>query len=166
MAKSPRKEVDRVEDSACRMALRHAGISAAKICHMAGIEVASKIKFEHLRDYADFPEGPIVSGVEPDPPAALLTKFHKTALWDAWVETWDEQPDTRQGERVMLVKGLVWGVIIVADDVQCGDTPHILLGDSKTEKLTLTAFPHWLTQLHWPDDFETRVGGDYDDMPY
>lgn len=154
----------RVEDAACRRALRAVGASAAQVArHCGAAGNFPRMTFAMLASALDFPSRPAVSGLPPDEPSRLLTAFPRTALWGEWVSTWDLRPEVRRGERAMVMRGGGWGTVVVRYAEAQVDGPRLLIGPDRGKPLLAVCdYRDWLVELGWIQD--QRDAGDESDF--
>lgn len=151
----------RVEDAACRRALRAAGVNVGTVlAHYGSAAKFPRLTFAMLAGAVDFPSRPSVSGEEPDSPHQLLCKFVKSALWREWVAAWDARPDVRTDRRELVMRGVGWDMVVVraAAAAEASGRPRLLVGPPDGPRLAVCTFHDWLQDVGW-----VQSGGDLED---
>lgn len=138
-----RGDAARVEEAACRKALRQAKVSEASVLRAAGED---RLSLRLLAEHTDFPRGVVAHRLPPDGPVELITRFRKSNLWRAWCEVWESDESTRPGSRALVLRGPPWG-FLVACDYGPPDRPHLVVGHEAGTKLYLEPFGAWLSDI-------------------
>lgn len=135
-------EKGRVEDAACRAALRMAGLSAGGIASQAGQGPADRLTFAILDLYTEFPANPVVTGVEPDSVLHLMYRFQKSALFEAWLAA--------DGPSALVFRGGEMGVGVMTPLKGKPDRPCVVTGrGGRGEVFAVETFAAWCRSLGW-----------------
>ena len=149
---------EKLEDAACRAALKQVGASVLGVTRAAGLPVHGRLRFAHLADYADFPVRPVVTGMASDTLTQLMYNFQRSNLWEAWVIAWDETP-TIPSKRFLVYRGegsSPW--IARTAPLEKPNRPYVLVGHSVGTLLILERFIPWCREIPW-DGGEFRYHG-------
>ena len=139
----------RIEDQACRAALRTRAVSPAAVLREFSLPPSGRLTFAHLCAACDFPRTPAVTDLPPDSVDVLVGRFRKSRLAAAWVHVWDSRPEVRPGHRALVLRGGVWG-LIVAYDGKSPDRPHVCVGHGVlTRPLVVEPLSAWVRSLDW-----------------
>lgn len=147
LGRLPADPAARLEDYACRRALKVAGIPAGRARRFAA---GPAFTFADLAG-VDFPLSPVVTSTTGDPIRAVLGKFPKTDLWAAWVAAWDLNPGTRPGRRALVFRGPDWGLAVLHDQPPAA-RDHLRVGAAVGLALAAEPFTAWVGGLAWADD--------------
>lgn len=152
-ARPPKRDrsAQKVEDAACRRALKTAGISPSTIYRASGLSASGLLTFGALVEYAGFPITPSVTAEPLDDMLTLMTKLSKSRLAKAWFEAWAARPRVRQGERMMVMRGSLTGFVVVYDAPVPPERPHLSLGFRRGLVLRVEILSAWCRGISWAE---------------
>ncbi len=147
----PKKNWDRerVEDGACRRALKTAGLNPAKVMRDAGLDPRGLLTFAVLVDYADYPFNHAVTEQPFDDLLTLMTRLSKSRLAAAWFAAWAERPGVPAGGRSMVMRGAKTGYVLVYDSAVPPERPHLSLGFRRGLVLRVEPLSSWCVGVSW-----------------
>lgn len=145
-ARPPRAfSADRLEDRACRAALRAVGVPTGRVALASGLEVTGRFTFELLVEYADFPMAARVTEAPVEDLLHLLTGFERTKLYKGWHAVWARHPGP--GPRVLVASGPAVGIVVVYESPAPPPRPHVVLMGGSIGPLYMEPLPQWCRAL-------------------
>lgn len=146
----------RIENNACRQALRLRGISPAAVAKHAGLDVRAPLTFRAVHESTGFWATPSVTDTPVDPFDQLTTRFERTNLWSAWVAAWDERPEVHPDDRMLVCESLGWGRVVLHSDITSVETRPGLVLHAGRQRLVLEVFRSWADSVWTASDQDTR----------